>query len=77
MGLLSRFPILIWAGGGLLGWVAGEMVATDPALIDAFGAETMHSMAIPLALGVAIAVLAVGFVMRRRAAAEPPEQHVR
>ena len=28
--LLNRFPILIWAGSALLGWIAGEMIATDP-----------------------------------------------
>ena len=27
--LIDRFPILIWFGGGLLGWVAGEMIASD------------------------------------------------
>lgn len=30
MSLLSRFPILIWAGAALLGWVAGEMLMGDP-----------------------------------------------
>ena len=28
--LLERFPPLVWAGAGLLGWVAGEMIADDP-----------------------------------------------
>ena len=26
MALLERFPILVWAGAGLLGWVAGEII---------------------------------------------------
>ena len=26
---IARFPILVWAGGALLGWVAGGMVADD------------------------------------------------
>ncbi len=30
--LLDRFPILIWAGSALLGWVAGGVIATDPAV---------------------------------------------
>lgn len=30
MQALSRFPILVWAGAGLLGWIAGELIATDP-----------------------------------------------
>jgi YjbE family integral membrane protein len=32
MALLERFPILIWVGAALLGWVAGETMASDPAL---------------------------------------------
>jgi YjbE family integral membrane protein len=27
--LLSRFPILIWAGAALLGWIAGELMVSD------------------------------------------------
>jgi YjbE family integral membrane protein len=30
VGILNRFPILIWAGGALLGYIAGEVMATDP-----------------------------------------------
>lgn len=32
MSLLDRFPILVWAGAALLGWVAGEMLLGDAAL---------------------------------------------
>jgi YjbE family integral membrane protein len=30
MALLNYFPLLIWAGAALLGWIAGDMIATDP-----------------------------------------------
>jgi YjbE family integral membrane protein len=30
MTLLTRFPILVWAGAALLGWIAGELVMEDP-----------------------------------------------
>ncbi len=39
MALLDRFPILVWAGAALLGWVAGETVASDPALLGHLSAE--------------------------------------
>ena len=29
--VLDRFPILIWLGATLLGWIAGDVIATDPA----------------------------------------------
>jgi YjbE family integral membrane protein len=32
MALLNRLPILVWAGAALLGWIAGDVIATDPAL---------------------------------------------
>jgi len=34
MRLIERFPILIVAGGGLLGFVAGELIVEDSAVID-------------------------------------------
>jgi YjbE family integral membrane protein len=32
--LMDRFPIIITLGGMLLGWIAGTMAVTDPALIN-------------------------------------------
>ena len=42
MALLERFRILVWAGGALLGWVAGDIMATDPAVISYTAAGTQH-----------------------------------
>ncbi|WP_316164709.1 MULTISPECIES: TerC family protein [unclassified Bradyrhizobium] len=30
--VLDRVPVLVWLGAMLLGWVAGEVIATDPAI---------------------------------------------
>ena len=38
MALLTRIPALVWAGAGLLGWIAGEVMATDPAVQPALHA---------------------------------------
>jgi YjbE family integral membrane protein len=32
MALLNRLPILVWAGAALLGWIAGDVIATDPVI---------------------------------------------
>ena len=32
--LMSRFPMIITAGGMLLGWIAGGMLVTDPAFVN-------------------------------------------
>ncbi|MBC7582612.1 TerC family protein [Tardiphaga sp. vice352] len=33
MALLTRLPVLVWLGAALLGWVAGEVIASDPAVM--------------------------------------------
>src|SRR4029077_1990641 len=32
MALLNKLPLLVWAGAALLGWIAGDVIATDPAI---------------------------------------------
>lgn len=32
MAVLNKLPILVWAGAALLGWIAGDVIATDPAI---------------------------------------------
>jgi YjbE family integral membrane protein len=32
LALLNRFPVLVWASAGLLGWIAGDLIGTDPGL---------------------------------------------
>jgi len=32
MALLNSLPVLVWAGAALLGWIAGDVIATDPAI---------------------------------------------
>jgi YjbE family integral membrane protein len=56
--IMGRFPIIITIGAGLLGWVAGEMALSDPAIVEwASQLHTLHT--IGPALG-AILVVAAG-----------------
>lgn len=32
MMILDRMPILVWLGAALLGWIGGDVIATDPAI---------------------------------------------
>jgi len=67
MKAIERFPILVMAGGGLLGYVAGEMAVTDNAVaawIDAH-AHWLH-WALPVAC--ILLVLGVARVLQMRAA---------
>ena len=49
MALLARFPIFVWLGAGLLGWVAGEMLITDPWLEGQIGTALVHRLEMPMA----------------------------
>ncbi|MGQ3675357.1 TerC family protein [Xanthobacter sp. TB0139] len=39
LAVLTRFPILIWAGAALLGWIAGEMLMGDAIVLQALQAH--------------------------------------
>lgn len=39
MKLIERLPLLVVAGGGLLGYVAAEMMITDPVVVDRVNAQ--------------------------------------
>jgi YjbE family integral membrane protein len=56
MKVMDRFPIIITLGAALLGYLAGQMLATDPALEVWFKANVPHA---ELAFGVAGALLVV------------------
>ncbi|MBZ6077554.1 TerC family protein [Microvirga puerhi] len=68
MALLDRFPILVWAGAALLGWVAGEMAVSDPWVVGQLGADFVHRAEIPAAIVAAAFVVALGYGLRRREA---------
>lgn len=69
MTLLDRFPILVWAGAALLGWIVGEVIATDPAviayLVPKYGAATAHTIEYVAAAVGAVLVLVIGGLWRR------------
>ena len=63
--LLNRFPILVWAGAGLLGWVAGEIMIKDAAVEAWLGVELVDRLHLWAAAAGAAFVIAVGYVIRR------------
>jgi YjbE family integral membrane protein len=64
LALLERFPILVWGGAGVLGWVAGEIFASDSVVLNFFsGYEPEHVELVAQIVG-AVFVLGCGFVWR-------------
>ena len=67
--VMDRFPVIIVLGAALLGFLAGEMMLTDPAVLAATGAIAPAAVKAAGVLG-ALIVVAVGLWMRRRTRAE-------
>jgi len=47
--ILQRFPILVWAGAALLGWIAGELIATEP-MVTPHAKQLVASLGLPAKL---------------------------
>lgn len=73
--LMSRFPIIITLGAALLGFVAGEMAWTDPAITEFVSALPKWGEYV-LAAGGAVFVVSVGrwWARRQQASAAQEEQ---
>ncbi|GLK55333.1 YjbE family integral membrane protein [Methylopila capsulata] len=80
--ILQKFPILVWIGAALLGWIAGEMILGDVVVINwlkgfdpsllmpdpeqDIGVTAVKWLHYAAAAAGAILVLAVAFVIKRR-----------
>ncbi len=58
-GWMNRFPVIIWIGGGVLGFVAAELVLKDAWVVAQLGSPAAHAAhhSIPYVLGLTIAFL--------------------
>jgi predicted tellurium resistance membrane protein TerC len=65
MRLMNRFPIIVMAGAGLLGYTAGEMILGDKA-IARFIESTFQSGHYLIPIVLALVVIGVGKAMTRR-----------
>jgi YjbE family integral membrane protein len=71
LALLRRVPILVWGGAGVLGWVAGDIFASDPVVKGLLGRLSSDEVDLAAQIVGAVLVIAAGVVgrlMRRRAA---------
>ncbi len=67
--VMERFPLLVTLGAALLGFLAGEMLLTDPALEQHVGVVPHNWVLIGGAIG-AVAVVVVGNLLQRRRTAK-------
>ena len=64
MRLIARFPILVLAGGGLLGYIAGEMMVEDPAVAPWIATNASQIAGLAPGVGFAL-VVALGWGLTR------------
>ncbi len=66
--LMNRYPWIILIAGGILGEVAGKMMLHDQFIVSRFG-ESPDAVEFALRIGLAIAIVLVGWLVTRRRAA--------
>ncbi|HKW95795.1 MAG TPA: TerC family protein [Methylomirabilota bacterium] len=64
-GLMNRYPWIVWAGGGLLGYVAGDMMLEDPIVADWLGAA-VETLEYPGPVALAAVLTLSGWWLARR-----------
>lgn len=68
--VIERFPVIVWLGAALLGWIAGELFVNDPAVhpdaIESSIGLSHHSVEILCGIVGALIVLAIGKLMLSR-----------
>jgi len=74
--VMERFPIIITLGAALLGFLAGEMLLTDPAVSARFG-EMSHDIVNAAGAVGAVLVVAIGLWMQKRSRLRAAEEAAR
>ncbi len=65
-GLIARFPLLVWAGAALLGWIGGRMIADDTQALLKLGIPlNAPAQTLAAVLGAAL-VIALGYLLKQR-----------
>jgi predicted tellurium resistance membrane protein TerC len=65
-GIIARFPIFVWAGAALLGWIAGEMIISDTAAFAHFGVDVPHQLHYVAATCGVLLVVAAGYFLKSK-----------
>jgi YjbE family integral membrane protein len=65
LAIIERFPIVVWGGGALLGWIAGGLLPEDPVIAEHLSESTAEMLDVVCGVIGAIIVVAVGMYLVR------------
>jgi YjbE family integral membrane protein len=65
LALLEKFPILVWGGAAVLGWVAGDIFASDPVVLKFFASFDPQRVDMVASIFCAVLVVVAGMIWRR------------
>src|SRR6476620_3601200 len=63
LAIIERFPIVVWGGGALLGWIAGGLLPEDPIIAEHFSEATADTLEVVCGIAGAIIVVLVGLYL--------------
>ena len=63
LAIIERFPIVVWGGGALLGWIAGGLLPEDPIVAQYFSEATAETLDVVCGIAGAIFVVLMGLYL--------------
>lgn len=76
LAIIERFPIVIWGGGALLGWIAGGLLPDDPVVAAQLPADMVDKLDTMSSIAGAILVVSVGWYLVRSSRLREAESDV-
>jgi YjbE family integral membrane protein len=65
LAIIERFPVVVWGGGALLGWIAGGLLPEDPIIAEHFSEATVDTLEVICGIAGAIIVVLVGLYLTK------------
>jgi YjbE family integral membrane protein len=62
--IITKYPIFVWAGAALLGWIAGDMIISDKAAFAHLGLQLPHHLHYIAASAGVVLVVAIGYFLK-------------
>jgi predicted tellurium resistance membrane protein TerC len=69
MAMLNYFPLVMWGGAALLGWIGGDVIASDPVVVDyaaSFGSAVPGKVKLVCAIVGMVGTVGVCLISRAR-----------